>query len=88
MLPPQSRFYQLADIGVPILPGGRLDQRIRAGLGDPLPGGIRELHLRGRPVRTDLLRRYGFAIDASKPCVEIEGAQLGTMLVTCLLIAQ
>ena len=88
LLPQQSRFYQLADIGVPILPGGRLDQRIRAGLGDPLPGGVRELHLRGRPVRADLLRRYGFAIDASKPCVDIEGAQLGTMLVTCPLIAQ
>ena len=87
LLPPQSRFYQLADIGVPIVPGGGMDQRIRSGLGDRLPGGIRELHLQGKPVRADLLRRYGFAIDSSKPCAAIEGAQLGTMLETCPLVA-
>ena len=39
LLPPQSRFYQIADIALPIMPDGRFDRRIRAGLNDPPPGG-------------------------------------------------
>lgn len=84
-LPPQSRFYLLADIGVPITAGGLFDRRIRAGLNDPLPGGVRELHMRGEPVRTALLDRYALAIDRSKGCVEIEGARPGTVLESCAL---
>ena len=85
LLPPQSRFHQLADIGVPIIPDGILDQRIRAGLKEPLPGGVRELHMRGDPDRAGLLDRYGLTIDRSRPCVDIEGARLGTVLETCPL---
>ncbi|MET4258118.1 hypothetical protein ABIC09_003060 [Bradyrhizobium sp. S3.12.5] len=85
-LPPQSRFYLLADIGVPIVPGGIFDQRIRAGLKAPLPGGLRELHMRGEPDRSALLDRYALAIDASRPCVAIEGARPGTILESCPLI--
>jgi hypothetical protein len=85
-LPPQSRFYLLADIGVPIVPGGIFDQRIRAGLKAPLPGGLRELHMRGEPDRSALLDRYALAIDPSRPCVAIEGARPGTMLESCPLI--
>ena len=85
-LPPQSRFYLLADIGVPIVVGGIFDQRIRAGLKAPLPGGVRELHMRGEPDRTALLDRYALAIDRSKPCVAIEGARPGTVLESCALI--
>lgn len=85
-LPPQSRFYLLADIGVPIVPGGIFDQRIRAGLKAPLPGGLRELHMRGEPDRSALLDRYALAIDPSRPCVTIEGARPGTILESCPLI--
>lgn len=85
-LPSQSRFYLLADIGVPIVPGGIFDQRIRAGLKAPLPGGLRELHMRGDPDRSALLDRYALAIDPTRPCVAIEGARPGTMLESCPLI--
>lgn len=85
-LPSQSRFYLLADIGVPIVPGGIFDQRIRAGLKAPLPGGLRELHMRGEPDRSALLDRYALAIDRSRPCVAIEGARPGTILESCPLI--
>ncbi|QAU37549.1 hypothetical protein X265_07545 [Bradyrhizobium guangdongense] len=85
-LPSQSRFYQLADIGVPIIPGGIFDQRIRAGLQAPLPGGVRELHMRGESDRSALLERYGLAIDRSRPCVSIEGARPRTVLESCPLI--
>jgi Glycosyltransferase family 87 len=36
LLPPASRFYQLSDIVLPIVPGGVLDRRIRWGLSHPL----------------------------------------------------
>jgi hypothetical protein len=85
-LPPQSRFYLLADIGVPIVPGGIFDQRIRAGLTTPLSGGVRELHMRGEPDRSALLDRYALAIDRSRPCVAIEGARPGTIIESCRLI--
>jgi hypothetical protein len=82
-LPPPSRFYQLADIALPVLPGGKLDRRIRAGLENPLPGGARELHNIGKGVREDLLDRY--KIDRSRRCVQIEGAQPATALEACPL---
>lgn len=85
-LPSQSRFYLLADIGVPIVPGGIFDQRIRAGLKSPLPGGVRELHMRGEPDRSALLDRYALAIDPARPCVAMEGARPGTILESCPLI--
>lgn len=84
-LPAQSRFFQLADIGLPIMPGGVFDRRIRAALKSPGPGGIWELHTRGKPVREHLLERYGLRIDASRPCVAIEGAWLGTAIEACPL---
>jgi hypothetical protein len=84
-LAPQSRFFQIADIALPIMPDGRFDRRIRAALKSPLPGGAWELHMRGKPVREHLLERYGLRIDPSRPCVEIEGAQLGTAIEACPL---
>jgi hypothetical protein len=86
-LPPRSRFYQIADIALPVMPDGTFDRRIRAGLADPLPGGAWELHIRGKPFRQNLLDRYGLTIDGSQPCVEIEGAQLGTAIEACPLWA-
>ena len=83
LLPPQSRFYQLADIALPILPNGMLDNRIRAGLQDRLPGGIWELHLRGTSVRKQLLDPYSLTIDGSRRCVEIEGADPATAIEAC-----
>jgi hypothetical protein len=88
LLPPQSRFYQIADIAMPIMPDGTFDRRIRAGLKSPLPGGAWELHTRGKPIREQLLERYGLRVDASRPCVEIEGAQLGTAIEACPLAAR
>ncbi|HEV7599618.1 MAG TPA: hypothetical protein VGO49_05095 [Bradyrhizobium sp.] len=84
-LSPRSRFYQIADIALPVMPDGRFDRRIRAGLNDPLPGGAWELHIRGKPFQHNLLQRYGLAIDDSKSCVEIEGAQLATAIEACPL---
>ncbi len=74
LLSPGSRAYQLADILMPIAPGGLLDRRIRAGLADPLPGGVWALHLRGSPPRQGLLDDYGFEFDPSRSCERIRGA--------------
>jgi hypothetical protein len=85
-LPAGSRFYMLADQALPILPGGLFDRRIRAGLADPLPGGHWELHIKGRTIQPDLLLAYGLSVDPAQPCVDIEGANLGSVLVACPLI--
>jgi hypothetical protein len=87
-LPPQSRFYQIADIALPIMPDGAFDRRIRTALKNPLPGGAWELHTRGTPVREPLLERFGLRVDASRPCVEIEGAWLGTAIEACPVVAR
>ena len=88
LLPPQSRFYQIADIALPIMPDGKFDRRIRAGLKNPLPGGTWGLHTRDKPIREGLLERYGLRVDASRPCVEIEGAWLGTAIEACPVVAR
>ena len=87
-LPPESRFYQIADIALPIMPDGEFDRRIRTALKNPLPGGTWELHTRGKPIREPLLERYGLRVDASRPCVEIEGAWLGTAIEACPVVAR
>jgi hypothetical protein len=88
LLPPQSRFYQIADIALPIMPDGEFDRRIRTALKNPLPGGTWELHTRGKPIREPLLERFGLRVDASRPCVEIEGAWLGTAIEACPVVAR
>jgi len=88
LLPPQSRFYQIADIALPIMPDGEFDRRIRTALKNPLPGGAWELHTRGKPIREPLLERYGMRVDASRACVEIEGAWLGTAIEACPMVAR
>jgi hypothetical protein len=88
LLAPQSRFYQIADIAMPIMPDGEFDRRIRDALNNPLPGGAWELHTRGKPIREQLLQRYGLRVDASRTCVEIEGAQLATAIEACPLVAR
>jgi hypothetical protein len=88
LLAPGSRFYQIADIALPVMPDGQFDRRIHAGLADPLPGGMWELHIRGKTHREELLQRYGLAVDASQACVKIEGAQVGTAIEACPLVAR
>jgi hypothetical protein len=88
LLAPRSRFYQIADIALPVMPDGKFDRRIRAGLADPLPGGAWELHIRGKLFEAKVLERYGLAVDDSKSCVEIEGAQLATAIEACPLVAR
>jgi hypothetical protein len=88
LLPPQSRFYQIADIALPIMPDGEFDHRIRTALKNPLPGGAWGLHTRGKPIREPLLERYGLRVDASRSCVEIEGAWLATAIEACPLVAR
>jgi hypothetical protein len=88
VLPPASRFYQIADIAMPIVAGGEFDRRIRTALKNPLPGGAWELHTRGKPIREQLLERYGLQVDASKVCVDIEGAWLGTTIEACPLVVR
>jgi hypothetical protein len=87
-LPAQSRFYQIADIALPIIPGGKFDRRVRDALSNPPPGGTWGLHTRGKPIREHLLERYGLRVDASRPCAEIEGAWLGTAISACPLTAR
>src|SRR5207302_2302152 len=74
LLPSGSRAYQLADILMPIAPGGSLDRRVRSGLANPPPGGIWALHLRGSPPRQYLLDDYGLQFDTSLSCETIRGA--------------
>ena len=88
LLPPQSRFYLISDIALPIMPDGKFDRRIRAALKDPPPGGTWGLRTRGKPIREALLERYGLRVDASRPCVEIEGAWLGTVIEACPVVAR
>lgn len=85
--PPRSRFYQIADIALPIMPGGRFDRRVRDAVQNPPPGGSWGLHTKGKPIREPLLERYGLRVDASRPCVDIEGAWLGTAMRACPLVA-
>jgi hypothetical protein len=87
-LPPQSRFYQIADIALPIMPDGKFDRRIRTALNDPPPGGTWGLHTRDKPIREGLLEGYGLKLDASRACVEIEGAWLDTAMEACPLVAR
>jgi hypothetical protein len=86
LLARSSRFYQIADIALPVVPNGKFDRRIRTGLKAPLPGGVWEMHIRGKPVRESLLAPYRLAIDTSKTCVEIEGARPGSTIEACPLI--
>jgi hypothetical protein len=88
LLPPNSRFYQIADIALPVLPNGKFDRRIRAGLDDPLPGGVWELHIRGNKLQHDLLGTYGLKVDESESCVEIEGIVPSTAVVVCPLTSR
>jgi hypothetical protein len=85
LLPAASRAYQLADILLPIAPGGILDRRIRHGLAHPLEGGVRALFLAGSQPRNELLAPYGLAIDGSRACDHIPGAD-GVDIAACPLI--
>ncbi len=73
-LPAASRFYQLADHDLPILPGTPFDKRIRAGLAEPLPGGNWVMHIKGRQIPTNLVQRYDLEVDHSYPCITLAGA--------------
>lgn len=86
LLPAGSRFYTIADVALPILPGGKFDRRIRAGLKAPLPGGVWEIHIKDKPFRAEALAAYGLTVDTSQPCVEIAGAQLNSAQMVCPLI--
>lgn len=82
--PSQSRFFQLADIGLPILPGGQFDRRIRVALAAALPGGFWEMHVKGHPVKDALLASYGVQRDGARPCLDID-AVLGAPVEACPL---
>jgi hypothetical protein len=50
-----------------------------------MPGGVWELHIRGKAYRKDLLDGYGLAIDPAQSCVEIEGVVPGSAIEACPL---
>ena len=77
----------MADIALPILPDGKFDRRMRKAMKQPLPGGIWEMHIKGRTPRSEALATYRLAVDLSQSCVEIEGPQLTTVIVACPLVA-
>lgn len=85
-LPAGSRLYQVADIALPVLPDSKFDRRIRDGMKEELSGGVWEMHIKGRPARSEALATYGLKLDDKRPCVEIEGAQLATATIACPLI--
>ena len=87
LLPPDSRFYQLADIALPIVPGGMFDKRIRDGLASPPPGGVWAMNARGTPINAALIARYALVVDPTKPCVSIEGVVPNTAIAVCPLKA-
>ncbi len=43
------------------------------------------MHIQGRPYQFELLTGYGLSVDPTQPCVEIEGANPGSLLVACQL---
>ena len=87
LLPPQSRFYQIADIALPIMPNGDIRPANPRRAEHPLPGGMWELHIRGKAYRKELLDGYGLAIDASRSaCETIEGVVPGTAIEACPLL--
>ena len=86
LLSPESRFYQLADIALPITPGGLFDRRIRAGLASPPAGGVWAMTARGTPMRTQLLARYDLIADPARPCETIDGVAPSTAIEVCPLI--
>jgi hypothetical protein len=79
LLPEGSRAYQISDIVLPIVPAGVLDRRIRAGLAQPLPGGVWALYFAESPAdnppRVELLDAYDLKIDPSRACARIPGAE-------------
>lgn len=91
LLPEGSRAYQLAEIVTPIIPGGVLDGRIRAGLANPLPGGAWALFLAearaGNSAQLDRLSAYDLEIDPRRRCETIAGAS-GIDIAACPLRAR
>jgi hypothetical protein len=85
LLPAGSRFYTIIDQALPIKPGGVFDRRIRAGLNDPLPGGMWGVHVSDRQSPANNLADYGLMVDASKSCLEIEGPHPVSTVVVCPL---
>jgi hypothetical protein len=71
-LPEGSRFYQLADIALPVKPGGAFDRRIRDGLAHPPPGGILALRFASERGPLELLAPYGLRLDPATPCVPLD----------------
>jgi len=71
-LPEGSRFALIADIAVPVVPGGVFDRRIRDSLQRPLPGGVFMLHIVGSADRTHLLQPYGLRVDPNRTCVTLD----------------
>lgn len=77
-LPLGSRAYQLSELVLSMAPGGVLESRIRAGLAQPLPGGVWVLYFAESPAdnppRLDNLAVYDLKIDTRRPCERIAGA--------------
>jgi hypothetical protein len=86
-LPEESRFYQLADPDLPILPSSPFDERIRAGLSDPLPGGNWVMHIKGRPI-PDMVGAYDLQVDSAHQCTTLAGAIFVDVEVCPLRVSQ
>jgi len=71
--PAGSRFYQVSDADLPIQKGAQLDNRIRAGLANPLPGGNWVIHTKGDSIPTDLLKPYRLEADDLRSCITLPG---------------
>lgn len=88
-LPAGSRAYQLAELMLAIVPGGVLDRRIKAGLADPLPGGVWAVYYAesraDNPPRLDYLDNYGLMPDPARACAQIAGADRALIKVCPLL---
>jgi hypothetical protein len=74
--PASSRFYQVSDTDLPILKGAQLDNRIRAGLANPLPGGNWAILTKGDSIPADLLKPYSLEVDDLRSCIALPGTSV------------
>ncbi|WP_315742519.1 MULTISPECIES: glycosyltransferase 87 family protein [unclassified Bradyrhizobium] len=89
-LPAGSRAYQLSEIVLPLVPGGVLDRRVRAGLAEPLPGGTWALYFATSPAdnppRLAALVAYGLERDPGRACERIAAVD-GSDIEACPVIS-
>jgi hypothetical protein len=84
-LPAQSRYFQIGDIALPIVDGGKFDRLIERAIANPLPGGLWAMRIRGHMDTVHLLETYGLDIDLGQKCLEIDNPHGDVWIEACPL---